>query len=398
MNQVYHTIPKVVYSLALITVSIILSSCGLLELRVLPSPTSISILPTQPNIVFPTATKTPTLQVETPTPLATISPGFTPSPSPTPRCIDKAGFVTDVSIPDNAPFSPGEKFVKTWRFKNNGTCIWTTNYAVVYVDGDLMSGKSPTNFLGEVNPGQIVDVNVEFVAPASDGLYRGSWLLQNELGQKFGLGESGTSDFWVQITVGEGESDIVQSLGQPTWIDSLDTADYWYLVETPNSIFTHKESWLEMKSVKTGQNDEWGMSSYPNIKDFFLEILFKTGPACGSLDRYGILFRAPDFSRGYVAGFSCDGRYRLYLWDGMSYLALQEWKSSSLIHTGPNQTNRMGVWANGQTIKLYANGQLIKEFNSTTYTEGGFGLTVSSAQTENFTVAVDDIKFWELNK
>jgi hypothetical protein len=403
MKQVYHTLLRIFYTLVPMAGILVLSSCGLLELRVIPTSTMTSLPPTQPVIIFPTSTLIPTKVMEEtqiPPPTATqqviASPTSTLLPSPTPRCNDKAGFVTDVSVPDNTTFTPGEKFIKTWRIKNNGTCTWTKEYAIVLSNGDLMSAESPSFLVDEVNPGQIVDISIELVAPATGGSYKGNWLMQNDQGVKFGLGESGKNDFWVQIRVGESESDITSTLGDPTWIDMMNTADYWYLLDTQNSKFTQKEQGLEMISVKTGQNDEWGMSSYPNMKDFYLEITFITGPVCGSLDRYGVLFRAPDFDRGYVAGFSCDGRYRLYLWNGTQYIALQEWSSSNLIKPGANQTNRLGVWADGEVIRLFANGQLIKEFSSSTYLDGGFGLTISSVQTVNFSVIVDEVKYWEL--
>jgi hypothetical protein len=71
--------------------------------------------------------------------------GETPAASETPipptntplatGCSDQAAFVTDVTVPDGADFSPDENFTKTWRMKNAGTCTWTSSYALVFIMG-----------------------------------------------------------------------------------------------------------------------------------------------------------------------------------------------------------------------------------------------------------------------
>jgi hypothetical protein len=99
-----------------------------------------------------------------------------------------------------------------------------------------------------------------------------------------------------------------------------------------------------------------------------------------------------------VYEFSCDGHYRLYTWDGENYHALQEWWAASSIKQGPNQTNVMGLWMQGTKLQLYANGFKIAEFNDSTYDEGQFGLVIGSVNTENFTVDVDLVEYWELNQ
>ena len=144
--------------------------------------------------------------------------------------------------------------------------------------------------------------------------------------------------------------------------------------------------------------DEWGFSNQPALKDFYLEIVAKTVDACSGLDRYGVLVRAPDTNKGYVYGFSCDGRYRLYQWDGKNYQAIQEWKASGLITAGPGQTNRLGIWMKGDTIRLYANRKLLAEFKDDTYNEGRFGLFIGSGETKDFQVDVDEVDYWKLGE
>ena len=140
----------------------------------------------------------PTLDLSTATP----SPSDTPIPSlsGTPSCTDRAGFVADVSIPDDMNLPPGGDFVKTWRLKNTGTCTWDAGYAVVFADGNLMGGQASQALAGSVPPGASVDISLNLKAPVTHGTHRGNWKLRNGHGVIFGLGTSGS--FYVQITVG----------------------------------------------------------------------------------------------------------------------------------------------------------------------------------------------------
>jgi hypothetical protein len=47
----------------------------------------------------------------------------------------------------------------------------------------------------------MIDLSVAMTAPASAGLYRGNWQLQDAQAVKFGVGSIAASPFWVQIRV-----------------------------------------------------------------------------------------------------------------------------------------------------------------------------------------------------
>jgi hypothetical protein len=312
------------------------------------------------------------------------------------KCTDKAIFIQDVTVLDDTRFSPGESFLKTWRLGNSGTCTWTTNYALIFIDGDQMTGSSPVPLSIEVLPGQMIDLSIELVAPASSGTYRGNWMLRNNDDESFGLGLDGDKPFWVQISVGESAPDILDTLGEPDFKDSLVSTNNWFLLETTNVKFTGGDGELLLTAINPGENDEWGLANISPLKNFYLELIFTTHEPCSGLDRYGVIARAPDPNQGYVFGFSCDGRFHLYKWDGSRYQPIQGWKNSPQIKDGPNQTNRLGIFLNSDQIKLYANGQLISEYTDSTYSEGRFGVFIGADQTQNFKVSLDEALYWKL--
>jgi Ig-like domain from next to BRCA1 gene/Bacterial Ig domain len=139
------------------------------------------------------------LNTATPTPATRVV--LTPTWTPTPACVDRAGFVADIRIPDNTVIDPGGTFVKVWRLRNDGNCPWTEDYQVIFSDGDPMGNNTPLPIPDVVQPGGTVDIAVNMVAPSAEGTYRGNYLIRNPQGLLFGVGSSGRTPFYVQIVV-----------------------------------------------------------------------------------------------------------------------------------------------------------------------------------------------------
>lgn len=105
----------------------------------------------------------------------------------------------DVNIPDNTTMSPGQEFVKTWKIKNIGSCTWGAGYTMVYSYGDDKMSGQPQAFGAAIEPGQEVDISVNFKAPDLPGTYTSYWTLQNPKGIAF-QGNEGKV-LYVQIVV-----------------------------------------------------------------------------------------------------------------------------------------------------------------------------------------------------
>lgn len=120
----------------------------------------------------------PTATLFQPTVPAVISPTIT-----TQAC-NQAVFYSE-TVPDGTQFNLGENFTKTWTFTNTGTCTWNTNYKLVYVSGDQMSGPVYVYFPQTVAPQTNVTISVNLIAPFTEGTYTGYWALQGEDGVIF---------------------------------------------------------------------------------------------------------------------------------------------------------------------------------------------------------------------
>ena len=125
--------------------------------------------------------------------LPTPTPGPTSTPAPPPSCTDGLAFVTHPdgggSADNPIQKKPGEKFTKTWRIQNTGTCTWDAAYRLVYVSGNnpaAQMGGQPTAVQGQVAPGQTYDIAVNLVAPLNPGSYQAIWQMENGQGVAFG--------------------------------------------------------------------------------------------------------------------------------------------------------------------------------------------------------------------
>lgn len=138
-----------------------------------------------PTASQPTKTRTPQT---TGTATATATGAFaqvTDASGTVVSLCDSLEFVADVNVPDGTNMSPGQDFLKTWRVKNTGSCVWEAGYELVYAGyADEMSGQwQPLTQV--VQPGQEVELSVQFQAPDEIGEYLSAWQMASPRGITF---------------------------------------------------------------------------------------------------------------------------------------------------------------------------------------------------------------------
>jgi hypothetical protein len=104
-------------------------------------------------------------------------------------------------MPDGTVVGTTEKFTKTWRFKNIGTCSWTTSFKFVFISGDKLGASDLVSLPNNVAPNETIDISVDFIAPATPGAYKGIWSFEDNTGRQFGLGASSNGQIWIQVKV-----------------------------------------------------------------------------------------------------------------------------------------------------------------------------------------------------
>ena len=98
---------------------------------------------------------------------------------------DDLSYVADVTVNDDTVMSPGQDFIKTWRVRNTGACPWGAGYVLTYAGySNQMSGQFIA-MTEVVQPGDEVEVSVQFKAPDAAGEYLSAWSMQNPQGVEF---------------------------------------------------------------------------------------------------------------------------------------------------------------------------------------------------------------------
>lgn len=193
---------------------LIASFAGLLALvacspaRAMPTPDIPSIQTAAVASLVAQITATAAVVTPTEAPTETAAPTTSPTDTPAPAAATKAALcdhytwtntTVDVNVPDGSKMTPGQKFTKTWKIKNDGECTWGAGYQVMYAGyADKMSGV-PDALPPVVAPGEEIEISVQFLAPLKSGDYVSAWTLRNPKGTAF-FGP-GAKPLYVKITV-----------------------------------------------------------------------------------------------------------------------------------------------------------------------------------------------------
>ncbi len=337
---------------------------------------------------------------------ATPLPGFYPAPyAPTGSCLNAAALVSEANAPMGPTYQSGVNIVKTWRLRNTGNCTWHTGYSLVFVGGDQLNA-SPTALTGDVAPNATVDMSVQIEAPVITGNFSSQWMLRSDSGTVFGIGDGGGQPLTSIIQVAgyeifptpqnaPGQAGELLNLGQPTWTDYFWNDANWYMVNDGNTFWQIRDGGLYMTARKKVDVDRWGLSRQPALQDFYLEMEARTGPVCSGFDSYGLVIRAQDNDSGYVFGVTCNGSYRLYQWDHGYFKSIQPYTATEHLKAGSYRTNRIGIMAIGEKMRLYVNGYFIGEYDSDWFPYGQFGLMIGPNETENLTIIAKRVSYWQ---
>lgn len=188
------------------------------------------------------------------------------------------------------------------------------------------------------------------------------------------------------------------SRGEPDWSDPMDDGNNW-----PGGADSYTDIYFEnskMALVGVSEAVGWRVAKTEVFRDFYADLLVSSGE-CAAGDAYGLIFRVPDLetpNQGYLFVVNCEGAYTLKRWNGNVgrglWATLINWKYTDALYNGPNQTNRLGVRADGRSLSLYINGKWINNIYDATYDDGYIGVFVNRYKTERYTIQVDELNVW----
>ena len=96
----------------------------------------------------------------------------------------QAQFLADVTVPDGTVLGSGERFTKTWRVRNAGSCDWA-GYRLVFASGDRLGAVDQP--IPDTPAGQVAEISVELTSPEAPGDYAGTWQIRSPDGANLGI-------------------------------------------------------------------------------------------------------------------------------------------------------------------------------------------------------------------
>jgi len=86
----------------------------------------------------------------------------------------------------NNVYQVNENFVLLWTFKNTGSTAWPLDTMFIQSNGDKDMGATPFVMPKSVQPGEEIEISVEFTAPKEAGQYRSFFRFTYKDGIEFG--------------------------------------------------------------------------------------------------------------------------------------------------------------------------------------------------------------------
>ncbi|MBP7212827.1 MAG: hypothetical protein KBA03_01205 [Anaerolineaceae bacterium] len=270
-----------------------------------PANTAVPPTAVPPTVVLPTNTAVP--------------------PTPTPKPCLQITFVSDISIPDGTKLTGGENFTKIWRLQNSGTCVWDTQFDVVFVKGDQLGANPVYDIPKAVKPGETVDISIPMVAPYSPGKYRSEWQLRSSNNVYFGLGSDSKQNFWADIESIDSKGvvyNFADKAGSAKWTNGLRNT-----LKFPGNEKDTDSGYVVVKGEPVRENgvkeNEIGMITRPNrANDGYIQGVY---PAIDIKD--GDRFQAALMCEGGAT--DCSVKFEVYYqYDGIKATSLGTWKET----------------------------------------------------------------------
>ena len=130
------------------------------------------------------------------------------------------------------------------------------------------------------------------------------------------------------------------------------------------------------------------------VTDFYAEITARPS-LCRGEDNYGLVVRGVG-SSFYRFVLACNGQVRAERISAGTRLSIQEPLSSGDAPPAPGQV-RIGVWAVGDTMRLFLNGRYQFSVLEKTFPSGGLGVFVRSSGNTPTAVTFSDLKVFDVN-
>lgn len=133
------------------------------------------------------------------------------------------------------------------------------------------------------------------------------------------------------------------------------------------------------------------------LYNYYFESVMTTS-LCKNDDQMGVLFRVNGSMSYYRFLVSCSGRISLQQVVGGTPTTLNDWISTNQVQQGLNNSVKIGMWVNGNDLRIYLNDQLQMEVANNTFYSGGIGFFAKASGDSPVSVNFSNIKVYQVTK
>lgn len=129
--------------------------------------------------------------------------------------------------------------------------------------------------------------------------------------------------------------------------------------------------------------------------DFYMELTAQVN-LCRGEDAYGVLARAASEYNAYRLWVRCDGQLRLERLRNGEIALLKDWTPSGQVRPGAPVTNRIGILASGDVLRVFVDGVFQFETRDPVWQSGTFGVLARSSGETSVSVSFRDLIVYSL--
>jgi len=183
--------------------------------------------------------------------------------------------------------------------------------------------------------------------------------------------------------------------GAILFTDQFTEASFWSLIRTTSTSIALGKNVLTLALNQPG-GYLFSLRSEPVLRDFYLEITASPN-LCRGQDEYGVLMRVSPALEFYRFSLSCDGQTRLDKFHNGKASSPQPWMLSGMVPPGAPSSSRLAVWASGNEMHFFINGELQFTVQDPSLPAGAIGVFARSAGENAVTVSFSDLIVREIS-
>jgi hypothetical protein len=177
--------------------------------------------------------------------------------------------------------------------------------------------------------------------------------------------------------------------------DFLDAAS-WVTLQSQTGNIALGNHQLTLAVVSPG-GDLFSLRDTPVVNNFYLEINAATS-LCKNTDSYGLILRAGEDGTYYRYAVTCSGLLSLEEVRNNRTSVIHDWSPSGQLRPGAPARVRLGVWAYGDEMRLFAGDVYQFSVQNLEFSEGRVGVFARSEGETALTVSFSDLLIYSLGR